>query len=526
MPRTVFTRLVSQSHWQPAWFVLLAVLVGGVLAVLPPAESGPLLLRTAVLILTLIEPLAGLFAALLTGPLGATESGLLDSGQFYLLFSLLAWLAHGLRQRRLFVPRTFLAVPLALFVGIAAVTVVDAPSYNFGLKELLKWGEMLAIMLLVVDRVVIWQEHRRAGGTKPIIWLLAALFAAGLSQAVLGIYQFGLRGDGPEHFLVLDQFYRAYGTFNQPNPYGGFMNLTAVLGLGIFLSFMREIGDWRLGRINLQSLISNLRSLNWLLVFGVGLVTAVALMAVIFSWSRGAWLSLAAAAAVLVLFWPRKLWQGALLLVVGAGLLLGGSQVGLVPASVTERITSFGEDMRFGDVRGEDITDENYAVLERLAHWQAALGMATDQPWLGMGFGNYEPAYADYALINWPYPLGHAHNYYLNLLAETGIVGLVAYLGLWTAVFWQTIRVIRHSEGWQRGVALGLLGVWTALTVHHLVDKLYVNNIYIQLGALFGLLQLLDETNLNRNGREERGQERQEFEGKTPRSLPLRGEKI
>jgi putative inorganic carbon (HCO3(-)) transporter len=494
-PRTFFHRLVSHSPWQPAWFVLLALLVGGVLAVLPPAQSGPLLLRTAVLLLTLIEPMAGLFAALLTGPLGATETVLLDSGQFYLLFSLLAWLAHGLRQRRLFVPRTFLAVPLALFTGIAAMTVVDASSYNFGLKELLKWGEMLAIMLLVVDRVSIWQERRRKSGMKPIIWLLVALFAAGLSQAALGIYQFGLRGDGPEHFLVLGQFYRAYGTFNQPNPYGGFMNLTAVLGLGIFLGYLPiiwEIGDWRLRRFNLQSLISNLRSVNWLPVFVVGSATAVALMAVIFSWSRGAWLSLAAAAAMLVLFWPRKVWHGALLLAVGAGLLLGGSQVGLVPASVTERITSFSEDLRFGDVRGEDITDENYAVLERLAHWQAALGMAQDQPWLGVGFGNYEPAYADYALLNWPYPLGHAHNYYLNLLAETGLVGLLAYVGLWTAVFWQTIRVIRRSDGWQRGVALGLFGVWTALTVHHLVDKLYVNNIYIQLGALFGLLQLLD----------------------------------
>jgi putative inorganic carbon (HCO3(-)) transporter len=116
------------------------------------------------------------------------------------------------------------------------------------------------------------------------------LFAAGLSQAALGIYQFGLRGDGPEHFLVLGRFYRAYGTFNQPNPYGGFMNLTAVLGLGIFLGYLPiiwEIGDWRLRRFNLQSLISNLRSVNGLPVFAVGSATAVALMAVIFSWSRG-----------------------------------------------------------------------------------------------------------------------------------------------------------------------------------------------------------------------------------------------
>ena len=491
----IFTRLTGSNQWQPIWFVLLALLVGGLLTQLAPAEAGSLLLRTAVVVLTLIEPLSGLFAALLTGPLGATEAGLLDSGQFYLLLSLLAWLAHGLRQRRLFVPRTFLAVPLALFTGVAAVSVINAPSYSFGFKELLKWGEMLAIMLMVVDRVTIWRvRHGRRGSA--VVWLLAALFAAGLSQAALGIYQFALQPDGPEHFLVLGRFYRAYGTFNQPNPFGGFLNLTAVLALGIFLSYLPtiwETRDWRLIVSSLQSLVSSLQSPKILPALGVGLITAVSLSGVIASWSRGAWLSFGVAAAVLLLFWPRKLWQGVLLLLLGGGLLLGGSQVGLVPASVTERITSFSQDLRLGDVRGEDITDENYAVLERLAHWQAALAMAEDHPWLGVGFGNYEPAYADYALINWPFPLGHAHNYYLNLLAETGIIGLLAYLLLWTAVFWQTIRVIRQADGWQRGVALGLLGVWVALTTHHLVDKLYVNNIYIQLGALFGLLQLLDK---------------------------------
>ena len=82
------------------------------------------------------------------------------------------------------------------------------------------------------------------------------------------------------------------------------------------------------------------------------------------------------------------------------------------------------------------------------------------------------------------------------LTLASGIIGLLAYVALWTAVFWQTIRAIRQNDGWQRGVALGLLGIWTALTVHHLVDKLYVNNIYIQLGALFGLLQLLDDKKL------------------------------
>jgi O-antigen ligase len=112
---------------------------------------------------------------------------------------------------------------------------------------------------------------------------------------------------------------------------------------------------------------------------------------------------------------------------------------------------------------------------------------------LGVGFGNYEAAYPAFALINWPDALGHAHNYYLNLLAETGVVGLGAYLFFWAAVFWQTLTVLGQLKWPERGIALGLLAAWVALATHHLVDKLYVNNIYIHLGVMLGLLQLLED---------------------------------
>ena len=228
-------------------------------------------------------------------------------------------------------------------------------------------------------------------------------------------------------------------------------------------------------------------------LIALGTVTAVSLIALIASWSRGAWLGFAAGTAVLAFYLPQKRWRGIALLIAGAALLLIGLQMNLIPTSILTRVTSFSQDLRLGDVRGVDINDTNFAVLERLAHWQAALGMARDNLWLGVGFGNYETAYTQYALINWPAPLGHAHNYYLNLLAETGVLGLAAYVALWTAVFWQTIRVANRLDWPQRGIALGLLAAWTALAVHHLVDKLYVNNIYIHLGVMLGLLQLLDK---------------------------------
>ena len=163
----------------------------------------------------------------------------------------------------------------------------------------------------------------------------------------------------------------------------------------------------------------------------------------------------------------------------------------LIPSALSSRLVSFSEDLQVGDVRGVFITVENYAVIERLAHWQAGADMARDSLLSGVGFGNYEPAYQDYALLNWPHPLGHAHNYYLNILAETGVIGALAYLAIWGVVFVQLIRLTSRLNWHQRGLALGLLAAWTALNVHHLFDKLYVNNLYIYFGAMLGLQQVL-----------------------------------
>ncbi len=474
--------------WPTGWFLAGALLAGWLLARLPLVWGAALVGGTAVFVLTLIQPLVGLGVALLLGPFGALESVLfgwgLDSGQLLLIFTLAAWLARSLSRRRLIIPHTFLNVPLGLFLLLMALTVPGALSVTVGLRELTKWLEMGLLVLLVVDLA---QEMGEGGNGRYAPWLLAGmLLLSGVVQAVIGIWQFGLRGDGPEHFLVLGRFYRAAGTFEQPNPYGGFMNLSALLAGGILLAVLTVV--WQERR---ESKISLLAPQVWGPLVLIGAVVGLTGLGLVFSWSRGAWLGFAAGTAVLLFFWPRHRRWGMALLLGGGLLFLAGWQLGLVPASVTDRLVGFGQDLQFGDVRGADINDANYAVLERLAHWQAALDMARAHLWWGVGFGNYEPAYAAYALINWPDALGHAHNYYLNLLAEVGVVGLLAYLGFWLIVVWQTWRLLGELEGAARGLALGLLAAWAALAVHHLVDKLYVNNIYVHLGVMFGLLAVL-----------------------------------
>jgi hypothetical protein len=66
---------------------------------------------------------------------------------------------------------------------------------------------------------------------------------------------------------------------------------------------------------------------------------------------------------------------------------------------------------------------------------------------------------------------------------------------VWGAIIWQAAGLVRRLDWPRRGIALGLLAVWVTLSVHHLVDKLYVNNIYIFLGAMLGLQQILEKKN-------------------------------
>ncbi|MCP5100928.1 MAG: O-antigen ligase family protein [Chloroflexi bacterium] len=483
--------------WQPFAGIVVAVLLGYLLWRLPLIWGAALVGGTAVILLIFLYPLLGIGLALLLGPFGALESvvfgnPILDSGQATLVLTILAWMSRLLIRRKLFLRKTFLTLPILLFIAVAAVSLLDTVSLAFGFRELLKWVEIGLIMMIVVDLGVDVGSVDLSKQVKYLFAIFGMLLLTGLVQAGIGIWQFGLRGSGPEHFIILDRFYRAYGTFEQPNPFGGFMNLTSLLVVGTVLGAVVHV--W-LKRKYLKQGIPFLHKLDmpWFAVILLAVCAGVMVMAMLLSWSRGAWLSFGAGTAVLAFFWPRKRRYGIMVVataIVGFVLLL---QINLVPASVLDRLVSFSQDLQLGDVRGADINDANYAVLERLAHWQAAQDMARDNIWFGVGFGNYEPAYATYALINWPDPLGHAHNYYLNLLAEVGVFGLLAYLLLWTAVFWQTIRALNQESWILRGMVLGLLACWVGLSVHHLIDKLYVNNIYVHLGVMFGLLQLLDQ---------------------------------
>ncbi|MGC9356312.1 MAG: O-antigen ligase family protein [Anaerolineae bacterium] len=451
---------------------LVALLWGLLLARLPLVDGALVSVLAGILIGSLLEPLVGVGGALFFGPLGAWLRAEFPKippfiGQYIFAATLLIWIIRGLIRRELRIPAPPLLWPLFGFMTVLLLSLWEPADAWVSFMEWAKWAQILLLFLVTYDRLL------APGGERRVVVLVLILAAVVFFQAAVGIWQFGLRGEGPGHFAINERFYRAYGTFEQPNPFGGFLGFLGAFLTGIVLNAALEA--WETRRLPHP----------W--IWGVGCGLLVGIAAILASWSRGAWMGFGAASLVLIALLPRRAACGLLLvaLLVGGG--LGLYVTGLLPDQVADRLVGFLEYTRFEDVRGASINEANYAVLERMAHWQSALEMWRDNFWLGVGFGGYEPAYPDYRLLNWPMALGHAHNYYLNLLAETGILGLCAYLGFFALILVRLLKALPRLKGWPHGVALGLLGAYTHLLVHSLVDNLLVNNVHLHFGALLAL---------------------------------------
>src|SRR5581483_2966880 len=125
-------------------------------------------------------------------------------------------------------PKYLLFAIVALLCAML-LSMYGAISISSSLKEISKWLEFL-ILILVGSQYI---------RTRRQLWLLVVMIClAGVSQGFYGFFQafFNL---GPQSF-IRDTSLRVYGTFGQPNPYAGYINIP----LSIALSLLLLGGNW------------------------------------------------------------------------------------------------------------------------------------------------------------------------------------------------------------------------------------------------------------------------------------------
>jgi O-antigen ligase len=106
------------------------------------------------------------------------------------------------------------------------------------------------------------------------------------------------------------------------------------------------------------------------------------------------------------------------------------------------------------------------ATRERLGMFQAGLTMVRDNPLFGLGPGLVQPAYAQYRDAEGPPKIPHLHNNIIQIAAERGITGLLAYGAILLTAFFQMYRALKRAPHDSRPAIVGCLmaaaGVTTA----------------------------------------------------------------
>ncbi|NJL93933.1 MAG: hypothetical protein HC915_09485, partial [Anaerolineae bacterium] len=249
----------------------VAILIGVAVAWLPLLWALALFGGAALLIAFLIEPALALIFTLCIAPLKALfETSIplalpLDVGQLALGAFLGIWFVQRAASGEGQVHIAWgVAGGVALFWCAAGLSLWTAYSASAVLVELVKWAQILTL-LVIVPNVRRWE------------WLVFGLLLSGALQGLLGLWQF-IGNSGAPHLWILNyRFFRAFGTFMQPNPYAGFLGI--LLPLGVAAGAGAALDAWLNRPRRWEALLPPLVYLGMASLIGVGLLA---------SWSRGA----------------------------------------------------------------------------------------------------------------------------------------------------------------------------------------------------------------------------------------------
>lgn len=196
--------------------------------------------------------------------------------------------------------------------------------------------------------------------------------------------------------------------------------------------------------------------------------------ALVFTWSRGAWVALAVALIGVILLYSHKSLPFILV-----GCIVFVAAFVFLPESFVTRVQSI-------------VTFSDSSTLYRVHIWQGCAALIRDVFWAGVGVGEeaFRAAYLPYALSgieNAP----HAHNLAMQIVIELGIIGLLIFIVMLISVTRVVFTLfakcrMKHSVSL---FALGVYGALSALLLHGVTDYIWYNmRIYLLFFVLIGLL--------------------------------------
>ena len=353
-------------------------------------------------------------------------------------------LSHGKGLREWLWSGWLTRAVLGYFVVAVASVAFNAVTLD-AQRELMRLASYVCFYYVIAD----WIETPQHAAT-----LLKVLMVSTIAVALFGLYQVMVGG----YSALYDVLYPAQEAIRQIPPWEGritsflehYNGLAGYLNLVIpfCLVFALRGGDPALRALS-----------RWCL--------ALASVALLLTQSRGGLLAYAAMLMVSAyLLAPDRKARMRRLAVVLAACLVAAGMAGFFFQRLSEI--------------------DDYTTVSRLAIWGGAFTVFARAPLLGAGFGNLRPLMG--GLLGLPEGwMGDAHNLYLELLAESGLTGLMAFAVLIVCALRAARRRIRQSrDDFDRLIGIAVLAALCGVLVHGTVDYLFHTT--PQVAALFFLV--------------------------------------
>lgn len=203
---------------------------------------------------------------------------------------------------------------------------------------------------------------------------------------------------------------------------------------------------------------------------------------VIFSYTRAAWLSIACALAVLIIYLLRiRLVPILAMIAVVIGVLFYYEKEITIQLEATRYKNTENRNI---EQRLQSITNvtTDASNTERLNRWAAAMRMFRERPFFGWGPGTYQFQYASFQISTEKTQIstnfgerGNSHSEYIGPLAETGVIGLLSVLGILITTLLTAGRLIYHTidkktKYFAMAIVLGLVTYYVHGTLNNFLD--------------------------------------------------------